>query len=89
MPKRAQRSMKHKLMMKGMLMKTLIIIFILTISGIYLFRKRFKRKKPHDNAGRRSGKERRKTFDATKNHMRRSDRDRRSQKDRRKFQRVT
>ena len=68
-------------------MKTLILISALMLLGVYCFVKYTNRKYPQDNAGRRSGHERRKTFDARKNRMRRSDADRRGKADRRQLQR--
>ena len=69
-------------------MKSLIIVSLIIILGIYFFKKIPKRKYKQDNLGRRSGKQRRKTFDATKNRVRRSDRDRRNQTDRRRSLRI-
>jgi hypothetical protein len=66
----------------------IILLFVLSLVGFYLYGIYFKRNAYHDNCGRRSGRSRRKSFDANKNHMRRSDRDRRSQPDRRKFSRA-
>jgi hypothetical protein len=62
-------------------MISLIIVSLLIILGIYLFRKMLKRKYPQDNNGRRSGKNRRKSFVASKNKIRRSDKERRQAKD--------
>jgi hypothetical protein len=66
----------------------IILLFILSIVGLYLYGTYVKRDAYHDNCGRRSGRSRRKTFDAKKNYMRRSDKDRRSKSDRRKFLRA-
>jgi hypothetical protein len=66
----------------------LISLFILSLVGLYLYGTYVKRNSYHDNCGRRSGKSRRKTFDAKNNYMRRSDKDRRCQPDRRKFLRA-
>lgn len=66
----------------------IIILFILSIIGLYLYGTYFNRDACHDNCGRRSGRIRRKTFDAKKNYMRRSDKDRRGLSDRRKFLRA-
>ena len=66
-------------------MKSLIIVSLLIILGIYLFRKMLKRKYPQDNLGRRSGQHRRKTFVAKKKNLRRSDIDRRNKNDRRRL----
>ena len=69
-------------------MKAFVIIFILFLLGFWLFHLKSKRKNLGDNAGRRSGKDRRKTFKAKKNYMRRSNLERRSQPDRRKLLRT-
>ena len=47
-----------------------------------------KRKYPQDNLGRRSCQDRRKTFVAKNKNLRRSDRDRRNQNDRRQLLRI-
>jgi len=69
-------------------MKPWIIVSILILLGISLYRMPTKRKYKHDNIGRRSGKNRRKKFDARKDRMRRSGKDRRTQKDRRQLLRF-
>jgi hypothetical protein len=66
----------------------IILLFILSIVGLYLYGTYVKRDAYHDNYGRRSGRSRLKTFDAKKNYMRRSDINRRSLLDRRKFLRA-
>jgi hypothetical protein len=62
-------------------MKFLIIAAVLIILAVYLYLMRKNRKYPFDNNGRRSGKNRRKSFVASKNKIRRSDKERRQAKD--------
>ncbi len=62
-------------------MKFLIIAAVLVIVAVYLYLMRKNRKYPFDNNGRRSGKNRRKSFVASKNKIRRSDKERRQAKD--------
>ena len=69
-------------------MKILMLIAALVLLGVYGLHRYTHRKYPQDNAGRRSGQDRRKTFDARKNRMRRSDIDRRDQSDRRRLLRI-
>ena len=64
-------------------MKYLIIVAVLIIFAVYLYWMRKNRKYPFDNNGRRSSKNRRKSFVASKNKIRRSDKERRQAKDRR------
>ena len=64
-------------------MKFLIIVAVLTILAVYLYLIRKNRKYPFDNNGRRSGENRRKIFVASKNKIRRSDKERRQTKCRR------
>ena len=66
----------------------ILLLLVSSIVGLYLYGTYFKRDAYHDNCGRRSGRSRRKTFDAKKNYMRRSDKNRRSLLDRRKFLRA-
>ncbi len=66
----------------------IIILLFLFLAALYLYGTYVNRDAYHDNCGRRSGRSRRKTFDAKKNYMRRSKKDRRSQPDRRKFLRA-
>ena len=66
----------------------IILLIVFSTVGFYLYGTYSKRDAYHDNCGRRSGRNRRKTFDAKKNYMRRSDKDRRSLSDRRKFLRA-
>lgn len=66
----------------------IILLFILSLVGVYLYGAYSKHDAYHDNCGRRFGRKRRKMFDAKKKHMRRSDEDRRSLPDRRKFLRA-
>ena len=58
-------------------MKILIISSMLTILGIYVYFAWVNRKLRSNNGEKRSGGDRRKMFDATKNKMRRSGKDRR------------
>ena len=77
---------KTNIIVKGGMMTNLIILlFVLSLIGLYLSGTYFKHDAYHDNCGRRSRRRRRKTFDAKKNYMRRSDKDRRSLSDRRNF----
>jgi hypothetical protein len=62
-------------------MKFLIIAAVLIILAVYLYLMRKNRKYPFDNNGRRSGENRRKSFVASKNKIRRSDKERRQAKD--------
>jgi len=66
------------------LMGTLVLVLVFLLLGIFIFMSYTSRKiKINDNLGRRSGGNRRKSFIASKNRMRRSDKDRRELKDRR------
>jgi hypothetical protein len=69
-------------------MNILIIFCVLSILSVYLFLAITNQKYSFDNAGRRSGIDRRKSFSAGKNRMRRSGKDRRYTVDRRKQQRM-
>ena len=69
-------------------MDNILILFVLSLAGLYLYGTYSKRNAFHDNCGRRTGRRRRKAFDAKKNYMRRSGIDRRIQPDRRKFLRA-
>ncbi len=61
-------------------MYALVVILILSGVGFYLYKLYFRRDVYHGTIGRRSGKDRRKKFIASKNSMRRSDKDRRQSK---------
>ena len=68
--------------------KPVIIAAIIATLGIYLYFIRSEQKNLNDNYGRRSGIERRKSFIASKNLVRRSDTDRRQTPDRRETYRY-
>jgi len=69
-------------------MKLLIIAAVIIILAMFLYLIRRGRKYPFDNNGRRSGEDRRKSFVAAKNKIRRSDKERRQVKDRRSKIRI-
>ena len=64
-------------------MKFLIIVAVIIILAVSLYSIRKRRKYPSDNNGRRSRENRRKSFVASKNRIRRSDKERRQMTDRR------
>jgi hypothetical protein len=69
-------------------MKFLIISAILALLGVYLYFSLAVRKIFFDNDGRRSGSDRRKSFVASKDRMKRTDKERRQSVDRRRQYRI-
>lgn len=61
---------------------------LILLLGVYFYPNLASRKKPLYNDGRRSGTDRRKSFIASKNRVRRSDKDRRQFSDRRREPRL-